>query len=350
MRPLVSVIVPVYHVEAYLTQCIESILVQSYSNIELILVDDGSTDKCPEICDAFLQKDNRVICVHKRNEGQSFARKSGLERASGKYILFVDADDWIEPDTVKCCVETAENTSADVVCFGYKRCYKQRVFKTELFSEKRTFEKGEIRLLRRRMVGLFKDELSAVEAADRLVPMWGKLYKKEVALAGKWISEREVGSSEDAIFNLTALENCNKCIYINRFFYCYRKTNDNATTRKYRGQLVAQWEKLFSYFERYITDNQLGEDFTAALQNRIALSMLGIGLNELESSKNFFQKASWLREVLKKKQWTEAYERLEFKYFPVKWKVFFGLCKFRQTELLLVMLMIIRKLKSILKE
>lgn len=95
---MISIIVPVYNVEKYLERCIESIVNQTYKDIEIILVDDGSPDNCPVICDRYAEKDNRIKVIHKQNGGLINARKSGLEIAQGDYIGFVDSDDWIEPE------------------------------------------------------------------------------------------------------------------------------------------------------------------------------------------------------------------------------------------------------------
>lgn len=346
MSKKVSIIVPVYHVEEYLSQCVDSLVNQTYRNIEIVLVDDGGDDGCPARCDQYTEADPRVVCVHKQNEGQSFARRDGLAVSTGDYVMFVDSDDWLESDAVAACVQRAEETGADVVMFGYQRIYQGRVFPTSLFSGDREFDEKDTAGLQRRMVGLYGQELAAPEAADRLSPMWGKLYARKVALAGGWYSEREVGSSEDALFNLHAFSVCKKCVYLDRHFYCYRKTNSGSTTTKYRMKLVEQWRVLFRYFERYIQDNGLDETYCGTLKNRIACSALGIGLNELESPEGFLGKAKRLRKVLSDPLWREAYSELEFRYFPFKWKVFFFLCEYRQTELLLVMLKMIWVLKS----
>ena len=98
MEPLISVIVPVYKVELYLRQCVDSLLAQTYSNLEIILVDDGSPDGCPAICDEYARKDSRVRVIHKPNGGLSDARNVGLDAARGEYIGFIDSDDWVMPD------------------------------------------------------------------------------------------------------------------------------------------------------------------------------------------------------------------------------------------------------------
>lgn len=112
---MISIIVPVYKAEKYLDRCVNSILRQTYSNIELILVDDGSPDRCPELCDRFALCDARVRVIHKINGGVSTARNSGLEAARGEYIAFVDSDDWIEPDMYAKMTEMAQEHDCDVV-------------------------------------------------------------------------------------------------------------------------------------------------------------------------------------------------------------------------------------------
>ena len=116
---LVSVVVPVYKVEEYLDKCIRSIRRQTYSNLEIILVDDGSPDRCKEMCDRYAAEDERIHVIHKENGGLGDARNAGIRRASGKYMLFVDSDDWIHKALIERTVETAERHEADIVLFDY---------------------------------------------------------------------------------------------------------------------------------------------------------------------------------------------------------------------------------------
>lgn len=115
---VVSVIVPVYNVEAYLDKCIESIVNQTYTNLEIILIDDGSTDSCGEKCDNWKLKDTRIVVIHKKNGGLSSARNAGCEIAKGKYIQFVDSDDWIDTNMIDVMLREMESGHADVVCCG----------------------------------------------------------------------------------------------------------------------------------------------------------------------------------------------------------------------------------------
>lgn len=111
----VSVIVPVYGIEQYISQCIDSLIAQTYKNIEIILVDDGSKDRSGEICDEYAKKDSRIVVYHKQNGGLTSARNYGLDRANGEWIMHVDGDDWIEPDTVELLLNEANKTNADIV-------------------------------------------------------------------------------------------------------------------------------------------------------------------------------------------------------------------------------------------
>ena len=116
--PLLSVIVPAYNVESYLEQCVDSILKQTFTDFELILVDDGSPDRCPQICDSYAKKDTRVQVIHKENGGLVSARKAGLIASMGTYVTYVDGDDWIEPDMYEVLLTAAIGQEADMVVSG----------------------------------------------------------------------------------------------------------------------------------------------------------------------------------------------------------------------------------------
>ena len=126
MEVKISVIIPVYNVERYLTQCVNSVTLQSYKNLEIILVNDGSPDNSPHICDDFAKRDSRIRVVHKTNGGLSSARNAGIKIATGDYILFLDSDDyWDSTDAMKECAEVCMKYHPDVVMFGYKKYYQR---------------------------------------------------------------------------------------------------------------------------------------------------------------------------------------------------------------------------------
>lgn len=162
----ISVIVPVYKVEPYLRQCLDSIVGQTYKNLEIILVDDGSPDRCGAICDEYAAGDERIKVIHKENGGLSSARNAALEIATGDYIGFVDSDDWVEPEMFKTLLHGLETTEADIaVCGRYEEYGDRRV----------TFEWPEVRAMgREEALG----ELLKNEKLQNLV--WDKLYRREL--------------------------------------------------------------------------------------------------------------------------------------------------------------------------
>lgn len=116
-QALISVIIPIYNVEAYLRECIDSVINQTYKNFEIILVDDGSTDSSGKICDEYVEKDDRITVIHQKNGGPSKTRNTGIENANGKYVYFLDSDDYIENNSLEVLINTAESNDADLVFF-----------------------------------------------------------------------------------------------------------------------------------------------------------------------------------------------------------------------------------------
>lgn len=140
MSPLVSVIVPVYNTEKLLKKCVDSILAQTYKDFELFLVDDGSTDSCPTICDEYALADSRVKTIHKKNEGQGMARNMALDTACGKYISFIDSDDWVVPDMFEKMLTAAEKHSADIAICGLAVFNGLRVADNSYFKELKVYD------------------------------------------------------------------------------------------------------------------------------------------------------------------------------------------------------------------
>ena len=118
MNSLISVIVPIYNVEKYLDKCVDSIINQTYKNLEIILVDDGSPDNCPKMCDDYAKKDSRIKVVHKENGGLSDARNAGMKVATGEYVSFIDSDDWIDLETFSISMAKIEECNAQIVAFN----------------------------------------------------------------------------------------------------------------------------------------------------------------------------------------------------------------------------------------
>lgn len=344
--PFVSIIVPVYRTKEYLDQCVQSLRSQSYSNLEIILVDDGSPDECPALCDAYAVQDERIRVIHKENGGLSSAREAGIQNASGDYIMVVDSDDWIELDTVASCIEVAQRDNIGCVMFGYTREYPGKSIDTLLFDSDFSYEKARAEeKIHRRIVGLTGEELREPQRIDSLSSVCMKLYQADVARKGRIVSERVVGTSEDTIFNLYALDGC-RISYINHCFYHYRKTNAQSITTAHKADLAEKWDVMYSVVQEYIDGSGKAEVYRTPFLNRVACGMIGLGLNEIGSSANILQKSRRLKAILSKPLYIQAFDQLFTSYCGMKWKVFFLLCKRKAVLPLALLLQIMNYLRS----
>lgn len=208
---MVSVIVPIYNAEEYLERCINSILSQSYTNIEIILVDDGSIDSSPIICDNYEQKDKRIKVIHQKNSGVSVARNNGVLSANGKYITFIDSDDWIDIDAIKHMVSTIQKTQADLVEIGIEHVY-------ETGSEVRKVEN--IEFLKTSDIFVWYNEYYPY-----LWSVWGALYLTDLVKENIRFSAN-MTFGEDNLFNLEYLSICNSVCIINEIGYYYNRANE----------------------------------------------------------------------------------------------------------------------------
>ena len=203
---MVSIIIPVYNVEKYLDKCVASVVNQTYTNLEIILVDDGSPDNCPAMCDQWQVKDNRIKVVHQQNGGLSHARNEGLKLATGEFIGFVDSDDWIEPNMYELLLSALQETNADIaVCNFYVESPSAR---------------GKIKKVERHERKLYSSE----EAMKLLImgnirnTVWCKIYRRFVILN---ISFPDGKICEDHLWTPLVLGNAKLIVYINHSLYHY---------------------------------------------------------------------------------------------------------------------------------
>lgn len=216
METLISVIIPVYNNEKYLSKCLDSILVQTHTNIQVITVDDGSTDRSGEILDQYAEKDARIEVYHNFNCGASSARNTGLRYAVGEYVTFVDSDDMIEPEMYKYMLSQFEN-GVDIVHCGYKKMKLDGTSKSVLgTNEKYCFSPIE------GMFHFMKGDLFTGA-------LWNKLYRR--SLLEDIYFDEAIKINEDILFNFYAFKKARNSIFIDRPFYHYYE-RENASTKR----------------------------------------------------------------------------------------------------------------------
>ncbi len=346
-KPLISIIVPAYNVEKRLPQCLESILGQTYENLELICVNDGSSDSSGIILQKYADQDKRVKIISQSNQGLSGARNAGLNLVDGDYVMFVDGDDWIDLNTCATAVKTARQNDADLVFWSYVREYENASREKRFpWVDGQVFFKNEIReKLWRRICGLTGEELRRPELANAIDTAWGKLYRKNVLEGVAFVDTKEIGT-EDALFNLRAFKNINKAVYVDRCFNHYWKANGGSLTSSYNPDLFARWIRMFEMMEIFIGENSLPASFREGLKNRIALSIIGLGLNIDASEMSFFEKSSEIRKILTSEIYKSSASGLPLWRFPLHWAVFFWCAKHNLAGAVLAMIMVMQRFRK----
>lgn len=353
ISPLVSVIIPVYNVEPYLDVCLESVINQTYKNLEIILVNDGSTDKSGDMCVKLAEDDIRIKVFHKPNEGLSSARNIGLKYCSGDYICFLDSDDWIELETVSCAVDNALVFGSEIIFWSYIKEYLDRSERIPLFNTNVpfiNFEGRDLITLKRRMIGLVGDELAFPTKTDALVSAWGKLYKRSIIFQNRleFIDTHIVGS-EDVPFNVQTFHFAHKITFLNNYFNHYRMFNENSLTKNHGNTLFPRFKNLYFILLDLIERHGLGDDYICAVKNRFALSLINnaLSITSKRYISPFRSKINDIILILNDDNYIECINKLPIRRLPFIWRIFFSLAKNRIAIGIYLVTMSYRKIKNI---
>lgn len=259
----ISFVVPVYNALKYLRRCVTSLQNQTYANIELVLVDDGSIDGSDELCDAIAQRDSRVVVVHQANQGVSVARNKGIEIAKGKYIAFVDADDWLDLNVCSVFAEIEKNENYDLFCFSAIYCAENKTKKAFLFEKDVDVLSGRQREELHCKVMAPKSPDYEYNCNTRFAgSAWGRFYRTEVLKTKCLKFSSKTIISEDVLFNILALDKFEKIGYTTKVFYHYWQSANSAQNR-YRKNSMKYFEFLINEIQNWLLTtkkNQLYRD------------------------------------------------------------------------------------------
>ncbi len=351
MKPLITIIVPVYNTEKYLEECLNSIFNQTLKDIEVICVNDESPDNSREILQRFYEKHDNMRIIDQKNSGVSIARNNALKLAKAPYIMFVDSDDTIGTRICETAYKKMQEHNADVVMYSHSLVYNNAIHpRQELGEQEKIFEEQECHsILYRRFFGLSSKEMDIIERQDALSPIWSKLYKKSIIEENniEFYDIRKIGSFEDGLFNLQYFGFCKKAVYLPDCLYFYRRDNQNSVTTKYRENLPKQWDTLFELIGEEIDKNNLGDMFQEALSNRIAISSIGLGLNAIAKKCNVFAHISMLHNIISKKEYQESIKKMRYKNMPIHWKLFFICCRYKLSLFVVLLLYAMNYLRRI---
>lgn len=265
---MVSIIIPVYKVEAYLRECIESVLAQTYSDLQVILVDDGSPDNCGAICDEYAQKDGRVLSLHKENGGVSSARNFGLEYVKGEYVTFCDSDDWYAPDWIEALVHGIQQYQADIAVGNFVRALPDGSF-----GRGSAHETGvdEISQPQKKVEYVFGKLLTPKHAWE----VWSRLFSME-AIRAEHIQFCETcgNYAEDFTFSFLCTLFADRVISIEKAGYCYRMRSNSMMQTSANDPKLDSLSKASSYCHPAIQQVFRG-DIAELVYNNLEFYLLG---------------------------------------------------------------------------
>lgn len=252
---LITIIVPVYNVEKYINECVDSLISQTYKNLEIILIDDGSTDKSGEICDGYAASDARIKVIHKENEGLGFARNTGMTYASGSFIYFFDSDDYIEPTEIKRLYDFITKYNADAAFTGCTTITdKRKVLQRREYVEE-YFSGNKMKDLATRMLGSSPEGHDCIEMSAS-----GQLYRMQIIRGNSLQFESEQNLiSEDLAFNLEFFKYANSACLVPGCGYFYR-VNPESLSHSYRNDRFDASLKLYQYVCEQVQILELNED------------------------------------------------------------------------------------------
>mgnify|MGYP002561347008 FL=1 len=212
LKPVISVIVPVYNVEKYLEKCVQSVLAQTFKEIEILLIDDDSTDSSGRMCEEWAKKDSRIRVFHIENIGVSNARNQGIKNSNSPYIMFVDSDDWIKKDMVECLLKNIEESKSQAVFCNYITVRDGEETPCEGILEYKVYQSDEVAKIISNMFG----------GGRYYSSIWRGIYKREI-IENRNICFQNLQFAEDLVFNLEYLLNCSrvKIIKDELYYYCF---------------------------------------------------------------------------------------------------------------------------------
>ena len=260
-KPLVSIIVPVYKVpEQYLRKCIESLINQTLQNIEILLVDDGSPDDCGEICDTYAKKDERIKVLHKENGGLSSARNYGCKYATGKWVMFVDGDDWIDPAMCKDMYYTGQENNVQLVMCGMSKDYGRTSVNYKYpLKENSIYDKEGCKWLQQQLL-VFTSNIAVAYAKliNRNLLIENQIFHDEILRQG----------AEGLEFNLRLFEKLESAIFINKPFYHYIY-NDNSISASHNEENHEFVIRCFEKIKKFIDSSENRERLVPWFDNRL---------------------------------------------------------------------------------
>lgn len=319
----ISIIIPVYNAEKYINATLDSILNQTFKDIEVILVNDGSLDNSLSICKKYAEGDSRIIVLNKKNEGVSIARNTGIKSSSGEYILFIDADDWIEPDMCEILYNNITKYDGDICFCNHIKEFDNKSEKIAFNAKGHIIEKDSIK--KEIILQLIEEEdINLKHSRESFRSPWGKLFKSSIIKNNKIIFNKDLVIGEDFIFDIEYLKYAKKAVMAEEFLYHYRISNE-STLGRYKKEPWAVYKKLLINLQCYLKDNFKEEEYFYRL-NKLKLKYFLICIdNEMSilNPKTIWEKRKYISSICEDEILTYTIENYSKNGSQNKMKLFF---------------------------
>lgn len=327
-RVKISIIVPIYKVENYLDRCLRSLINQSLKDIEIILVDDGSPDRCPQMCDQYEIQYPQIKVLHKKNEGLGYARNSGLHIATGKYIAFVDGDDFVEPSMFEKLYDAAIKNNADTVFCGFN-FYKDdsKIIPHPEVSSTLIFEDEDIK--NEVLLNMIGSQPQTLKDRNLFMSVWHSIYSSSIIKENniQFCSERHI-ISEDIVFQIDYLTHSKRTIYIPDclYYYCFNNASLSRIFRKDRNS------KILTMYKSLMEKAELLE-WGKEEKQRIMRLFIGYSRNAMLdlclSNLSYKEKRKILQENCSNIVWHTILKKYPYKKLPKLYSLFCILIKYK---------------------
>ena len=342
-----SVIIPIYNAEEYLHECIDSVVNQTLKDIEIILVDDGSTDSSPAICDDYAQKDSRVRVVHKENGGVCEARNTGIREVKTDFFTFIESDDWFPLDACEKMWEKHVQYDADFVIGSYyKVSTTDTVQKHPLPEKEIVYDKEKItNELLEEVMGLVGPRLKTPGNVDSLLTDTAKLYKTSIVREHDiyWIDRKKI-YSDCLEYILRYAHFCQTAVFFDEPVYYYRRTNTGSQTAGYRKGTLDLWLIQFDNMREFIKSNGY-EHLWPAFYSRVCFSIIPIGGNAYRTG-NRKDAMVEIHAALDQPIYKEAFKNFKIGELPVHFRPLFFFAKHRMYFFFYEMTVVMRKIMN----
>lgn len=348
MKPDVSIVLPIYNIkEEYIRNCVDGLLAQTKKEIELLLIDDGSTNNAYDVCLSYQQKDSRVRIFRQKNSGLAAARNKGMDEAIGKWVCFVDPDDWCTNDYIENMYICGEKYNADIVqCSCYVYYSEKKIIKNRIYN-------AESHLLNNDEKTNLMDQIISKSLSDYYPPeinsgtVWAKLFNMDFLKRNNLRAVEGMVRMQDGIFSLYAFENAAAVFYLDKPLCYYRKELGSASFR-YNPNIVEHFEKFYYEVEKFLSKyNKSKEQFAAFKMKKLTSfnSYLLYYYFNPNSGKNMKESKKELKTLLKQPQYNEALSHIYPEYLNFSEKIFVYLLKIKAFDILNVIVKMRSKYK-----